>query len=374
MNTPATTQINALQWLRALAAGMVVFAHAQGDAMVHAARTASRFTPLPAFPFEAGVDLFFVISGFVMVYASKGLFGQSGAGVAFFSRRLTRIVPLYWIATALFAALALRGAAIPHPTLSEILASFGFVPFPRGLDGAPRPVHDLGWTLNYEMYFYAIFALFIAWPRGRAVALVTACLAGSVALGLLWPTHSVALTYWCDPIVLEFAAGMGIALLFVSGTRISGLVSLAAMVLAIIFLGMDVMGLANEPPGTVTPNGFARLLSWGVPMALVVAAIVLRKTPVQSEGTIGNALTRMGDASYALYLFHPLAIIVLRKAWLAANLQQTLGFWPMIVLSVAAAIGLSLAIHRLIEKPLTRWLQSRLHAQKPVNATPSAAR
>ena len=374
MSTSATTQIHALQWLRALAAGMVVFAHAQGDAVLHAARTATRFSPLPPFPFEAGVDLFFVISGFVMVYASTNLFGQNGAAVTFFSRRLTRIVPLYWIATIVFALIVVRGGAMPNPTLAETFASFGFVPFPRSFDGAPRPIHDLGWTLNYEMYFYAIFALFITLPRGRAVALVTAFLAGSVVLGLSWPTQSVALTYWSNPIVLEFAAGMAIALVFASDWRCGNVVSLATIAIAFVFLGMDIMGLANEAPGTITPNGFARLLSWGAPMALIVAAIVLRKPSTQSTGVISNALTKMGDASYALYLFHPLAIIVLRKAWLAANFQQMLGFWPLIVLSVIAAVALSLAIHALVERPMTRWLQSKLHAAKPVNATPSVAR
>jgi exopolysaccharide production protein ExoZ len=93
----------------------------------------------------AGVDLFFVISGFIMVYTSERLFGQTGAPQRFLARRIIRIVPLYWTLTA-FAALVLFGFG------PNTLGSYLFIPTHRG------PILTVGWTLNYEMMFYSLFA------------------------------------------------------------------------------------------------------------------------------------------------------------------------------------------------------------------------
>ena len=93
----APSQIAVLQVLRAVAALTVVFGHAQHDALVSAMRAGQAFTRNHALPWGAGVDLFFVISGFIMVHASERLFGREGAARAFMLRRLIRIVPLYWL-------------------------------------------------------------------------------------------------------------------------------------------------------------------------------------------------------------------------------------------------------------------------------------
>src|SRR5665213_384 len=94
-------QIGAIQILRAVAALMVVLSHAQNDALREAIANGYRFTRFELLPWDSGVDLFFVISGFIMVYSSQRLFATPGAGGAFISRRLIRIVPLYWMITAI---------------------------------------------------------------------------------------------------------------------------------------------------------------------------------------------------------------------------------------------------------------------------------
>ena len=87
--------------MRALAALMVVFSHAEGDAQVQALRLGDAFPRDTSLPWVAGVDLFFVTSGFIMVHASRDLFGAPGAARAFLTRRLVRIAPLYWLVTAI---------------------------------------------------------------------------------------------------------------------------------------------------------------------------------------------------------------------------------------------------------------------------------
>jgi len=144
--------VSSIQILRAVAALGVVALHVSHEG---ATRLGAR-SPLPDFSVgAAGVDLFFVISGFIMVYASDALFARRGAPAWFFTRRLARIVPLYWAATAAAVAcfVALRYAgALEQLSWQTLVASLLFVPWPRP-DGAMLPVHMLGWTLNFEMFF-----------------------------------------------------------------------------------------------------------------------------------------------------------------------------------------------------------------------------
>ena len=136
-----------------------------------------RGTPCPDLTLgNAGVDLFFVISGFVMVYASERMFGRAGGQLQFITRRLIRIVPLYWLVTPLYLVMALAIPAFEKSySVASVVASYLFIPWPR-LDGIMQPLVGQGWTLNYEMFFYAIFAAAILAPRRIAVALASGVL------------------------------------------------------------------------------------------------------------------------------------------------------------------------------------------------------
>ena len=364
-----------IQALRALAAVMVVFHHAQNDAGRTAAEIGAPFERFFALPWAAGVDLFFVVSGFVMVFSSEKMFAAPGGAAQFVGRRITRIAPLYWLATLVFLFAALRGAAAGKqlaPSIAEILASFAFLPFPRGIDGAPRPIHSLGWTLEYEMFFYLVFACFLWLPRARAVAGVAAFLGALVLAHVAFQPQNVALAYWSDPIVLEFALGMGIALAHRGGVRLSNIAALALAAPALAILVHDPMHSAAEAFDALDPNGFLRLFSWGAPMAALFAAIVLRGKAPRATPAMRIAAA-VGDASYALYLFHPLAIIVLRKLWLAGHFER-FGFWPLVIAATLASIALALAIYRWVEKPLTAVAQAWLVRRTPERAGAAIAR
>ena len=351
---PGKQQLAAIQILRAFAAGMVVFHHAQNDAGRAAAELGGSLSRVFPLPWAAGVDLFFVVSGFVMVFSSEKLFAAPAGARTFLGRRLSRIVPLYWLATALFLVAVLRGAAagkVLAPGPGEVLSSFAFLPWPRGIDGAPRPIHSLGWTLEYEMFFYVVFAAFVWLKRDRAVAAVALALGALVAWNWLAAPQNVALAFWSDPIVLEFALGMGIALLYRHGMRLPPLAAAGLAAVALVALAIDPMNSADEVFDAVTPNGFLRLFSWGLPMAAVFAAATLGPAPAASP--LARGLAKIGDASYALYLFHPVALIGFRKLWYAAHLDTTLGYWPLVATATCASIALAMAIHFWIENPLT---------------------
>lgn len=360
-------QIGSIQILRALAALMVVLAHAQDDALAEAMKAGVAFARTGLLPWVAGVDLFFVISGFIMVHASQRLFAAPGGASTFLARRLVRIVPLYWLVTAIMlgvAALLARHGQASLPSLGETASSLGFIPWARPQDGVPRPVVSLGWTLNYEMAFYVVFAVFLRCRREAAVAGVAATLALVVALGALLRPGATALAFWSDPIVLEFALGMGLALAWRRGMRLPGGLAIGVAAAAVAVLALDLDAMAKVPAFAVDPSGFGRLLACGVPMAALFGAIVLARPALPTHSRIVAGLVLLGDASYALYLFHPLAIVALRKAYLAAGLMPKLGGWPLVAGEIVGACAAAVAIHLAVEKPVTAALQRRLAARR----------
>ena len=324
---------------------MVVVFHAQGE-LRHRGLT----DPFPDLTVGAfGVDLFFIVSGFIMVYASDRLFGQRDAVLPFIARRVARIAPLYWIFTAAFAALAIWFGRVPgHPQASatHIAASFLLLPALRPEDGAYLPVYSLGWTLNYEMFFYVCFALALSLSRARAVAALSAGLAALVLAGrfgaLPWP-----LFYWANPIVLEFVFGLWLGLIHRAGWRLPTRPSTALSLIAIacVVLYVPYIDSASDWRG----------LAWGVPAAVLVACAL----GIETAGTSlpAKIATRVGDASYSLYLVHSALFIVafgLLSRVMDLRLIPSLAYAMILVLASVAA---ALALFRLFETPVTRRLQ-----------------
>jgi len=293
---PTGSSLHSIQMLRAIAALAVLLSHLSGSL--------SEFgytpNPVPKFDYGAiGVDLFFVISGFIMVYTSERLFAKSNAPRVFFSRRVIRIFPLYWALTAL-AVFGWHGLTLPpFLTWKNVVGSFLLIPTTRPTGGVP-PVIIQGWTLYYEMFFYALFAIVIVFPRSLAVLTLTGLFVALVSASSFL-TWTVPWSIWSAPIVYEFVFGMWIALLYRAGWRLHpgacvGL-AVAAVTLTVI---AHLQGLINEEPLT---HNYSRPLIWGVGAAAVVASFVLADVARTVPATL-RPLIVLGDASYALYLFH----------------------------------------------------------------------
>ena len=247
--------IAAVQSLRAFAALLVVAGHCQTEAAVAAAKQGLPFAPLSVLPWGAGVDLFFAISGFIMVVASRPLFAAQGAAAAFAGRRLKRIVPLYWLCTTLYVLIQV---AVRKP-VPGVGASYLFWPVDTFGDGVPRPLFTLGWTLNYEMGFYALFALALALPRRRAVALVAILLAAATVAGQVCDPPTGPLWFWTRPIALEFAGGMAIGSAWCEGWRLPGGTRLALAAAALAIWAADPLRSAHQVLTWITPNDGWRL-------------------------------------------------------------------------------------------------------------------
>jgi exopolysaccharide production protein ExoZ len=349
-----------VQILRAVAALGVVTHHVQLDLATRMGLTAA----LPDFNLgAAGVDVFFVISGFVMVYASEPLFGRADGPRRFLARRLIRIVPLYWAVTSLYLALTLLSPEMATSSYSPgvIAASYLFFPYPRD-DGVMQPVVGLGWTLNYEMFFYLVFASAVALRRLPAVAAVAAVLLFGFALGRVAGPLPGALGFWTESVILEFVFGMAVAVAFRSGLRLRPATAVALM-------GAALVALALALPIRLIPN-VSRGINWGVPVALLVAGAVLGEFR-RSEGRLAGALGALGDASYSLYLLHPFVIRLFRELWRAGLLAAGVPPWIYAALVGVGAIAAALASYRFFERPVTRLLRGL--ARGPTRDAPLAA-
>ena len=354
-----------VQVLRAVAALMVVWHHARHEAGLLAVRGAGpALDPHALLPWWGGVDLFFVISGLVIVHASGRLFGVPGGRARFLAHRIARVAPLYWLVSLLVLLVALArpdllgdaAGVVRDP--GAVLAGFLFWPAARP-DGTVQPLYGLGWTLNYEAFFYVLFALGLGFGRRGAVAWLVAVLALLVAVGAGVPGLPLPLRFWADPIVLEFAAGAGLALAYGDGFRPSAVLRLGFAVFGAFGLLLSARILAGHDGA----DGFLRPLLVGVPAGLLAAAAL---GPGRDAGQAARlpaplrGLVVLGDASYALYLVHPFALRLVREVLHRLGLAPALHPWGGMVVMLLASVAAALLVHRLVERPLTRRVRGIL--------------
>jgi exopolysaccharide production protein ExoZ len=339
-----------IQLLRAFAALCVVAFHAQSDAALLAARLGSGFARGELFPWLAGVDIFFVISGFIMVYASSRWFGSARAPQVFLAHRIARIVPLYWATTMVYLAVLLF---TPWLLNSEYLApyfvfaSFLFIPAARP-DGLAQPLYSLGWTLNYEMFFYALFTVAIAFPRRRAVPALIGALILIVSLGRAFAPLPQPFAFWSDPIILEFAFGMALGWASAEGFSLS-----RPLRLGLALAGLALLAIDMTQPGQLP--AIPRPLAYGLPAALLVASAGLASPERRStEKLLIRWGVIVGDASYALYLLHPFVIRALRELVMRPALASLVGPWGFVMLSIPCAAAAAIGVNRIFERPITR--------------------
>jgi exopolysaccharide production protein ExoZ len=351
--------LRSIQILRALAATLVVVGHSIHDSSFVAERTGRTAIDLPYFDWGFGVDIFFVISGFIMIYTTSELFGQPGAASTFFKRRLVRIAPVYWLLTTGFIVIALvapRFLNVPIEGWRSIVTSYLFIPDVRG-NGEVRPLLAAGWTLNYEMFFYAIFAGCLLLPLRRGVLWLSGLFVFLSLLGWEFKLPGIALPYWSDSIILEFVLGIMIGFACLSKRNLPGSVALILAAFAILAaVGLGPFWGWNE----VLP----RFLYAGLPAAALVASAALGPSLPATSAVM--ALVAVGDASYSLYLVHPFVIRPLRNFWILLK-GGSLPLSLYVAVCVVVAIAGALVIYRLVEKPLTSGLQRRMRGTKKVN-------
>jgi len=296
-----------------------------------------------------GVDIFFVISGFIMMAASFSGPTVRTSASTFLLRRAVRIYPLYLVLAGLVLVLGAVGIGNKALSLDMMLRSFLLLP-------SHGDLHVYSWTLKYEMYFYAMFALCLL-ARSRAVALIgtVGLLAfGYAASGLAADT--ALQQFLANPIAFEFGLGLLLGYLYTKGSALfaaRGLLTVAAIVAVVVITAASIYLPAAS---TYALTHDVRFLLWGVPSLAIVAWSV--SLPAV-RGRIGAALLMLGNASYALYLTHYFVMEAYRQASDRAPIMQDAPLLLMApVLFAVCAFGAVLT-HLWIERPLgslvSRW-------------------
>jgi len=347
---PRAGTVYGVQVLRGLAACLVVIYHAGANLHDNA-----RFLTLhvPAFG-AGGVDLFFLISGFVMIRTTRGRWHEPAAWRVFLTKRLVRIVPLYWLLTAAKVALVLalpalfrNGALLAW----NAVASFLFIPA-WDAEHTISPVISAGWTLCFEMFFYALFTLCL-FLRREPRRFLTPILVAAALIGLFRTDNWGAPGTLLDPLLLEFAAGIWIGAL-VPQVRGGGSLVWIGLLAALAGAALPLSDLVHA---TGWPG--ARVVLWGLPAAVLLGCVVSVESVV-AFWRVRLALL-IGDASYSIYLTHVLVLPVLMRLLrpLAGGIG---GEVTGLVLLVLASIAAGLVVYRFVEQPLLRGVQGLVAA------------
>lgn len=338
---PPRQKLFLLQYLRAVAALMVVFHHS---------RAPHGWTQNPFENWtigEAGVDLFFVLSGFIMYHV-----GRHELAGTFFVKRLIRIVPMYTLATfsiyLLYYKLWSEAGGGPLYLLKSLL----YIPYVNPLQGGHIwPFLVPGWTLNYELFFYGLFAIGLMSRRlwvatvGVLMALVLARL-GLEATGQTALLGLVPVKFYTDPILIEFAAGMFIGYAF----NQSWFANFQKPLVWLLPLGIVLMLLPLSAPH--------RALHWGVAAILIMLGTLSLQLSMTEDRL--KPLSLIGDASYCLYLFHGVFEGLVRKVVTTVLGHDALALYVFMAGFVGAGVMIAIFMHRWVEKPVTAWLNRLL--------------
>ena len=344
-----------IQYLRGLAAILVLASHALLYPLVGSDLAYGRLGWL-------GVILFFVISGFIMVAVTgEGRFSALG----FLRRRFIRIVPMYWGATLVAAALALLAPQLFKTTVydtGQLVLSLLFVPFFNPVSGSIHPLYKLGWTLNYEVFFYVCFALLSFLGARSRVVWLTVAFTGLAALGLLFHPQPAIPQFYTSFMPLAFCAGAWLGLATLTGQ--AGALSLTAIYGALV---LGLIGLAEGfaiDNGSLVEDGFAFAGFVAFASALVLLAVRLERSLPRVA-----LLEQIGDASYSIYLVHIYEVAIL--AGLAFTLLNPADIWADYVVaavSIAGGTVAGLLVYRFVEQPVLRLVNQLFGGRRPAAA------
>ncbi len=336
---PRDRVLSAIQVLRALAAWSIVGQH---YCLIFPVEHPSWWRQGFLIHGSVGVDVFFIISGFVM---ALGAMDPATTPRSFIAKRLGRLVPAYWLYTLVIAAvITYAPQVLPNQGCSPefLVKSLLFVPAqnPSGL--GLYPVNTVGWTLNLEVLFYVLVALslFTALPRRWLWIL-----AGLAVVQMLLSPLGIVTAFYSTPLIYEFAMGLVLAHLWKAGVLRGP---------AWQFAGLAVLGVVLLLRAPTLDN--TRVIDCGVPAFLLVAGCIGCERYFQRL----RVLERMGDHSYSVYLIHPLILFV---GWYAYRETHIKHVFPFVCIGLIAVLGA--ASYHFVERPVGRWLTRLLSARSP---------
>lgn len=325
--------------MRAIAALLVVISHSATKGKQYSS------DPLSWFNIGGiGVDLFFVISGFIMCITVDQ---KKIAILGFLKARVRRIIPLYWILTTLALVVFL---IFPEKVNSSggntnLLTSYTLFPT------EDKILIQNGWTLSYEFLFYALFSFCLAVKSSNKYLIPVGIITGLVFLGSLLNTKNYQVNFLTDPLLLEFVFGI---LAFYVSRRVkfgseSGfygvtLISISILLIALVnFLHLD----------------YSRVVISGVPVLLFFLGMLIME-PIfkhNRSNILFRCLKSIGDSSYSLYLFHPFSLVVCSIVLSRIGINE-FGVFFVTLLIITSVISGHLC-YILLEKPIAKLTNAK---------------
>ena len=278
-----------------------------------------------------------------MFYVHRGDFTTVGAVRKFFTKRVVRIAPLYWVLTSLSV-----GILIFAPNLTRtgqkidicwILASYFFVPAVSP-SGVVAPVLGVGWTLNYEFLFYYLFGISLLFKGFDALILITLAIIGLVFFGTLHIDNQGLISFYTSWLLCDFLGGVWVAWYVTSRGPLR---STSKQTLLIIGLSVFLVTVPYPPDET----NFSRFIFWGLPSLV----FVLVGYDFKISSRVGRFLIILGNSSYSIYLSQVFFLPIWAKiiSWLD---QRVVAFDAAVLILMLLVVLSGVLVWLLIEKPL----------------------
>jgi exopolysaccharide production protein ExoZ len=361
-------RLNSIQLLRAVAACLVVYAHSVSVQTNFSESLQQNFFNLKNFGC-IGVDLFFVISGFIILFVSKKYIGLN-QGVTFLIKRFIRINPVYYVTSIIYIGIVIIITLAQNSSISveyiwnALCDTFLILPA-SGKIGLYLPLLIVGWTLSFEWLFYIIFFITILVKRVNKTLLLFILILSLISLGYLIRPTDYRLIFITNPIILEFLLGASICFIYLKIKTVPVSISILLLTIGLaayiyfIFFGYGNLWLyKNILSGQLSMQ---RFILWGVPSSFILAgSIFLEKSGLFRSLWNNKYIQLTGDASYSIYLFH-LCIFEYINVLYKANSNLLPGDISIIlrfIVSVIAGIG----YYKLVEKPLLQSFKEE-HSQ-----------
>lgn len=291
-----------------------------------------------------GVDLFFIMSGFMMCYISS-IKEQTPA--RFLLTRTQRLLPLYWFFTFLALFVYLYNPSLVNSSggYTDIVASFLILPTEY------KYLVQNGWTLRYELYFSLIFALFLMIKLKNSIKLILMAVVFSIIsmIGLVFDFQYYLVKYFFNIYMIEFALGILAFFLF---NKLNKLFSVLLVV-----LGFSMLIYQNAHGDFI--SYFDRLYSKAFPMYLIFLGSVNLEDYFKLVKNLffSKLLNKLSDASYSLFLSHPFTLTIAAKFCKKLDLLHPFIFFIVLMFT---AITVALLVHRYIEMPINKFVKNRL--------------
>lgn len=301
-----------------------------------------------------GVDIFFVLSGFIITYSNRQHIGKPGNIFKFVKKRLIRIFPIYWIIISFFLAIQLTlpvfYATHFQMNFANIFSTYFLLPNHNMLNG-------VSWSLTNELFFYLLFLLALLIPNKNvilgllAVYLIFLTLLPAFSFNSL-NNHNSFIQLLLFPMNIEFLLGILVVFFvdkfpnkWIFPFLIAGLVCF-------------IVSAAYYTELSQAFSGYSRVIMFGFPSSLIILALV--KYELVTHIKVNNLFLQLGDASYSIYLFHLPIVVAFFKIITRMPVANHLVLVSLSFGLLAAVCYTSHIIYKKIERPLIKWLNITL--------------